>query len=73
MREAQNDIAGFIYAVVGVIYAVLLAFTVIMVWEEFSDTKLLVDREAASLGDLYQLAEQMPAQQRQPIRTLVQQ
>ena len=32
-RQEHNDVAGFIYAVVGVIYAVLLALMVIAVWE----------------------------------------
>ena len=32
----NNEIAGFKFATVGVIYAVLLAFSVIVVWEKFS-------------------------------------
>jgi hypothetical protein len=35
-REGQNDVAGFIYAVLGVAYAVLLAFVVIAVWHELA-------------------------------------
>ena len=34
-RQQHNDVAGFIYAALGVIYAVLLALVVIAVWEEF--------------------------------------
>ena len=33
-RQRHNDVAGFIYAALGVIYAVLLALVVIAVWEE---------------------------------------
>jgi TRAP-type C4-dicarboxylate transport system permease small subunit len=33
-RKPHNDVAGFIYAALGVIYAVLLALVVIAVWEE---------------------------------------
>jgi hypothetical protein len=33
----NNEIAGFKFATVGVIYAVLLAFSVIVVWEKFND------------------------------------
>ncbi len=33
IRKEHNDVAGFIYAVLGVIYAVLLALVVIAVWE----------------------------------------
>jgi hypothetical protein len=32
-RQQHNDVAGFLYAVVGVVYAVLLALLVIAVWE----------------------------------------
>ena len=35
----NNEIAGFKFATVGVIYAVLLAFTVIAVWEKFSEAQ----------------------------------
>jgi hypothetical protein len=31
-RQRHNDVAGFIYAALGVIYAVLLALVVITVW-----------------------------------------
>jgi hypothetical protein len=33
--QEHNDVAGFIYAVLGIAYAVLLAFLVIAVWERF--------------------------------------
>ena len=32
---ANNEVAGFKFAVVGVLYAVLLAFAIIVVWEKF--------------------------------------
>ena len=34
-RQPHNDVAGFIYAALGVIYAVLLALVVIAVREEY--------------------------------------
>ncbi len=39
----NNEIAGFKFATVGVIYAVLLAFTVIVVWEKFSAAENAAD------------------------------
>ena len=44
--EAHNDVAGFIIAVIGVVYAVLLAFVVISVWEQFTKAKEVADSEA---------------------------
>ena len=35
----NNEIAGFKFATVGVIYAVLLAFSVIAVWDKFSNAE----------------------------------
>ncbi|HEY2132089.1 MAG TPA: hypothetical protein VGH36_03805 [Acetobacteraceae bacterium] len=42
----NNEVAGFKFATIGVLYAVLLAFTVILVWERFSDAEADVAQEA---------------------------
>lgn len=51
--EAQHEVAGFLIAVIGVIYAVLLAFVVIIVWEQFDAAESAVGDEAAAVGSLY--------------------
>ncbi len=51
--EAQHEVAGFLIAVVGVIYAVLLAFIVIIVWEQFVAAENAAGDEASSVGSLY--------------------
>jgi uncharacterized protein DUF4239 len=51
----NNEIAGFKFATVGVIYAVLLAFAVIVVWERFSDAETAVLQEAGASATLYRL------------------
>jgi Protein of unknown function (DUF4239) len=53
---SNNDVAGFKFATVGVIYAVLLAFAVIIVWEKFSDAETAVVQEAGVSATLYRLA-----------------
>lgn len=53
MRLAHNDLAGFILAVIGVVYAVLLAFVAIGVWERFNDAESRTYQEAGSLGIVY--------------------
>ena len=45
-RQRHNDVAGFIYAALGVIYAVLLALVVIAVWEQYGAAKETVEQEA---------------------------
>src|SRR5262245_50250014 len=65
----QNEVAGFFIAVLGVVYGVLLAFAVVVVWEDFEDARTGVEKEANSLGDLYRLADAMP----EPTRSQIQQ
>jgi hypothetical protein len=56
----NNEVAGFKFAVVGVLYAVLLAFVVIAVWEDYRDTEAAVRNEAKALVDLHQVANVLP-------------
>jgi hypothetical protein len=51
--EEHHDVAGFILAVVGVVYAVLLAFVVIVVWEQADSARTGADREATVLLAIY--------------------
>src|ERR671910_108407 len=60
IREEHNDVAGFIYAVVGVIYAVLLALVVIATWEEFGRARITVETEANALAEIFWLAHRLP-------------
>jgi uncharacterized protein DUF4239 len=62
-RREHNDVAGFIYAVVGVVYAVLLALVVIAVWEEHEAAKATVGSEANELAEVFWLAHRFPEPQ----------
>jgi hypothetical protein len=53
----NNEVAGFIFAIIGVVYAVLLAFVVIAVWDKFSEGQTSVARESAAAAALFQYAE----------------
>jgi hypothetical protein len=55
--RTNNEIAGFKFATVGVLYAVLLAFAVIVVWEKFSDADNNVAQEAGAASTIYRLAD----------------
>lgn len=56
----NNEVAGFKFAVVGVFYAVLLAFVVIAVWEEYRNTETAVREEAKATVDLHRVAHALP-------------
>lgn len=68
VRQQHNDVAGFIYAVLGVVYAVLLGFVTIAVWEDFEDAKITTDNEANELAELFWLAQELPEPQSEQIQ-----
>jgi hypothetical protein len=53
----NNEIAGFKFATIGVLYAVLLAFSVIVVWGKYSETEANVVQEAGAAEDIYRLSQ----------------
>jgi hypothetical protein len=66
--RTNNEVAGFKFATVGVLYAVLLAFAVIVAWQNFSNAEDHVALEAGSAATLYRLAEGMEAEPRDAVR-----
>jgi hypothetical protein len=70
VRQKHNDVAGFIYAVLGVVYAVLLALVVIAVWEEFDAAKDTAEQEANALAEIFWLAHGLPEPERHHVQEL---
>jgi hypothetical protein len=60
LRQRHNDVAGFIYAALGVIYAVLLALVVIAVWAEYDAANETVEQEANALAEIFWLGNRLP-------------
>src|SRR3712207_654747 len=60
MRQQHNDVAGFIYAVLGVAYAVLLGLILIAVWEQWEAAKITADEEASEVAEVFYLANRLP-------------
>jgi len=58
--QPHHDVAGFIFAILGVIYAVLLAFVVIVVWEQFEGAGEKVMKEANTIATMYRVAHAFP-------------
>jgi hypothetical protein len=67
--SSNNEVAGFKFATVGVLYAVLLAFAVIIVWEKFSDAESDVAREAGAAATLYRLIDGIDGESGPAVRT----
>ncbi|MGD0020894.1 MAG: DUF4239 domain-containing protein [Smithellaceae bacterium] len=58
--KLHNDVAGFIFTTLGVIYAVLLAFTVIITWQDFDKASEATSNEANCIASLYRNATPLP-------------
>src|SRR5262245_60107799 len=55
--RTNNEVAGFKFATVGVLYAVLLAFAVVVVWEKFNQAESEVAKEAGAATTLFRLTQ----------------
>ena len=53
LRRQDNDVAAAIFSVVGVTFAVLLAFVAMVVWEHYNAAKAASYAEAGSIRDVY--------------------
>jgi hypothetical protein len=67
-RQQHNDVAGFLYAVLGVVYAVLLALVVIAVWEQYQRARETVESEANAVAEIAWLAHRLPEPERQQLQ-----
>jgi Protein of unknown function (DUF4239) len=69
-RMQHNDVAGFIYAVVGVSYAVLLGLMLIAVWEQWNAAEEVASNEANELAGIFWFAHAVPPPEGRRIQEL---
>jgi hypothetical protein len=69
-RHAHNDLIGWQLSILGTTYAVVLGFMLYAVWINLGVANQNVDDEANALGNIYRLAEGLPAAQRAQIEQL---
>jgi hypothetical protein len=69
---SNNEVAGFKFAVLGVVYAVLLGFAVITVWEKFKQAEESVTSEAASAAAIYRLTDGLSATSQPALKSAIQ-
>jgi hypothetical protein len=67
--KPHNDIAGFIFATIGVIYAVLLAFIVVVTWQDFDKAQDVTVNEANCIAALYRDSTPLPAEFRAELKS----
>jgi len=70
-RQRHNDVAGFIYAPLGVIYAVLLALVVVAVWGEYGAASDAIEQEANAAAEIFWLGHRLPESEGTHLQELV--
>jgi hypothetical protein len=70
-RKEHNDVAGFIYAVLGVAYAVLLGLVLIAVWEKWNAADTLTADEANEMAGIFWWAHALPPPEGRHVQELV--
>jgi hypothetical protein len=71
VRREHNDVAGFIYAILGIVYAILLTYVTIVVWERFDATSSTVELEAVAAGNIYHGADGFPEPGQSTVKRMV--
>ena len=64
----HNDVAGYLFSAVGVLYAVVLGFVVVVVWQKYDSTVANVENEVNSVADLYHVVDGYPGPLKSAIR-----
>ena len=65
--KENNEVGGMLFAMIGVLYTVLLAFMVIVVWDQFENARAVSDGEVTRLSNLLRDAHTFPAPARDRI------
>jgi len=64
----HNDVAGYLFSAVGVLYAVVLGFVVVVVWQKYDETVQNVQNEIDAVGNLYHAVDGYSQPARSDIR-----
>jgi Protein of unknown function (DUF4239) len=64
----HNEVAGFVLAIVAVLYAVILGFVTIVVWEHYEQTDQRARSEVDAATDVFRLSRHLPALSAERIR-----
>ena len=70
-RRVENDVVAGTMAIVGVAYAVLIAFIAVATWQAFTDGDKATDVEASHIANMYRDVEGLPKDLADQIRNHV--
>jgi hypothetical protein len=66
--EEHNQVGGFIITIAGTLYAVVLGFLTVVVWQQYQDAAQRVSSESAAVSDAWHTAVGLPPAVRSPLR-----
>lgn len=69
--DAHNDVHAVYFSMVGLLYAILLAFVVVVAWEQFNEAESATETEATRLSNLLRDVEPLPPEDRVRIQTAI--
>jgi len=64
----HNEVGGFIVAVVGALYGVLLGFMTVIAWQHYADCAQLVSEESSAAADAWHTSVGLPPAPRSRVR-----
>src|SRR5215470_15905776 len=70
-RRPHNDIAGYISNITAFVYAVILAFLAVAVWQEYEAAGTTAQTEANAASDVYHQADGYPEPLRGVVRSAI--
>ena len=65
--KQHHEIASYFFLMIGTLYAVLIAFAIFVVWTQFQDAGVNLEREVNAVGDLSRMAAGLPEAQHKQI------
>jgi hypothetical protein len=72
-RKENNDVNGLIFAIVGVLYAIVVGFVVTSQWQNVASARDAAQQEANGIVQVYWVAQALPADQRETVQNLCRQ
>ena len=70
IRERHNTATGNIYAALYVMFGLSVAFALFLTWQQYNTARQEVHSEAASVEQVYRLAEDLPEPERSKVQEL---
>jgi Protein of unknown function (DUF4239) len=64
LHQSHNAATGTIYAALYVMFGVTVGFSLFLVWQQYDTAQKTAEREAATVEEIYRIAENFPEPER---------